>query len=157
MLGSDGLLPPGRHTLDEATFEATFVDGFPNSKTRGRLFTRWRRHREALASLIAIETQWIDGSYVTSKEDPGDIDLVTIIDGPTYDALPAPMQHMVEALLAGKRTKAVWGMDSFPIVRYPVGHPGHPLEVTNLATWHDFWSKVRTDDTATKGYVEVRP
>ena len=89
-----------------------FVDAFPKSKTRRRLFMRWERHRAALVSLVRAEAQWIDGTFVTSKEDPRDIDLVTIIDGPAKEILAPPLQDMVRALLGGKDTKAAWGMDS---------------------------------------------
>ncbi|UJP40818.1 DUF6932 family protein [Cellulomonas palmilytica] len=156
MLGENGYLPVGRHVVTAEEFKQHFVDAFPESKTRARLHRRWERHLEALTSVIPVEAQWIDGSFVTGKVDPGDIDLVTFIDGPQYDALAPGLQSMVAALLAGKQTKAVWGMDSYPAFRYPQGHPAQPLADDGINEWHEFWQKQREQDGLVKGYLEVR-
>src|SRR3954452_15377682 len=87
-LDADGLLPPGRHTASVAEVKAAFVDPFGGSASRMAIFTGWRMHRESLQNVVPGMYQWIDGSFVTSKLDPGDIDVVTFIDGVQYDAMP---------------------------------------------------------------------
>jgi hypothetical protein len=157
VLGANGWLPIGRHVVTPQEFQEHFVAAFPESKTRGRLFRRWERHLEALTSVIAVEAQWIDGSFVTSKLDPSDIDMVSVLDGPTFDALPAGLRSMVEGLLAGKATKAVWGLDSFAVLRYPDGSPFKAAADAAADEWHQFWQGDRGHDGSVKGYLEVIP
>ena len=106
MLGTDGLLAPGRHTVTAAEFKATFVEGFPDSSTRAALYTRWLRHRAAILGHVPILSQWIDGSFVTNKDDPGDIDVVTIMNESDFIALAPVAQSMLASLLAGKELGA---------------------------------------------------
>lgn len=155
MLGQDGLLPAGRHVVTADEFKAYFVDAFTASTVRARQYTRWLRHREALSSVIPIQTQWIDGSYVTSKIDPGDIDVVTMIDALAFDALAPALQTMVGSLLGGKNTQAIWGIDSYPILAYPGGHALQADTARMVAYWDDQWQRVKGDIQLKKGYLEV--
>lgn len=157
MLGSNGYLPTGRHVVTPEDVQTHFVDSFPESVTRARLYARWRRHWASLDSVLPILSQWVDGSYVTSKVDPGDIDVITFLDGEAFDNLAGPIQDMAAALLAGKNTKAVWGIDSYPVFVFPDGHPSKSNETTASAEWDAWWSRVRDDDDQSKGYLEVRP
>lgn len=157
MLEASGWLPTGRHVVTAQEFRTHFVDAFPGSATRERLFRRWEKHLEALTSVITVEAQWIDGSFVTDKLDPGDIDLASIVDGPTYDALAPGLRHMAEGLLSGKATKAVWGMDSYLVLNYPDGHPAKPQADAMAEEVHLFWQSHREHDGIVKGYLEVVP
>jgi len=157
MLGADGFLPGGRHQVTDDEFRHHFVDAFAGSRNRRRLFLRWQQHRKALLGLVPIEAQWLNGSYVTAKPEPGDIDVVSLIDGPTFEALPEGERLLVNSLLAGKQTKAVWSMDSYGVLLYPDGHPGKSTTEHWLVHWDWEWSRVRGDDDALKGYLEVRP
>jgi hypothetical protein len=155
MLGPDGFLRPGRHLVTIEEFKQHFVESFDGSTARGRLFTRWVRHREALISVIPIMSQWVNGSYVTSKIDPGDIDVVSLIDGPTYDGLAPGLQSMAGALLAGRGTQAHWGIDSYAVPVYPEGHSLHKATLKAYAYWDNQWQRVKGDIQGTKGYLEV--
>ena len=155
MLGQDGLLPAGRHQVTTDVFRQQFVDAFGGSSTRARLFTRWQRHREALSSVVPIQAQWIDGSYVTDRLDPGDVDVVSLIDGPTFDALAPALQLMVSQLVSGSGTRAVWGIDSYLLPVYPGGHPLRPETVKGLTYWDNQWQRVKGNNQLTKGYLEV--
>ena len=66
---SDGLLPPGIHW---ATWEE-FVDRFGITSHRNRLLSGLYSGLESLAS-AGCRTAYIDGSFVTDKEIPGDFD-----------------------------------------------------------------------------------
>jgi hypothetical protein len=118
---------------------------------------RWQRHRAALASVIPFVCQWVDGSYVTNKLDPADIDVVTIMDGLVFEALAPALQDMVGALVAGKGTKALWGVDSYAIFTFPDDHASKVAEKAATDQWDAFWSRVREDDDGVKGYLEVLP
>lgn len=157
MLGSGGLLPPGKHQVTPDQVREHFVDAFPESKTRERLYRRWMRHRATLHSVLPILSQWVNGSYVTGKQDPSDVDVVTIMDGPTYLALPPALQDMANALLAGKETKAFWQIDSYPVLLFPDGHGEKAAAEAALQEWEHLWSRVKNDDHGVKGFLEVLP
>lgn len=155
MLAADGWLPVGKHRVTVDEFREHFVDAFPESRTRSRLFRRWERHREALASILPIKTQWIDGSYVTNKLDPEDVDLVTVMDGLAFEALAPALQDMAGALLGGNKTKVIWGVDSYPLFEYPDEHPAKAAADAAAVEWHSFWQGARDHDGVVKGFLEV--
>ena len=155
MLGADGRLPLGMHRVSVDEFREHFVDAFPESKTRARLFVRWERHRAALVSILPIKAQWIDGSYVTNKPDPRDVDLVTVMDGLLFEALAPALQDMAGALLDGKKTKAIWGMDSYPVFEFPAGHPAKAATDAAAVEWRSQWQGDRDHDGFVKGFLEV--
>lgn len=66
-------------------FEAFFVDGLEDRQHRRRLFERYKDFLRDLKQALPMPFyQWICGSFITAKEMPGDIDLVTFLD---YDAM----------------------------------------------------------------------
>lgn len=82
-LGHDGLLqPPGLIKSDVAELKRVFVDEIKNSITRGETFKNYLRYSEELKKTLdgAILQQWINGSFVTAKTNPSDIDFVTFVD-----------------------------------------------------------------------------
>ena len=69
-LRGDGYLPEGLHPASEA--DLTFRFG-ASSPRRRRLTLRVRRWAQ-LARLVRARRLTIDGSYVTAKTKPGDVD-----------------------------------------------------------------------------------
>ncbi len=69
------LLDPGIHsaTIDEV--EATCVAPFPADKKRIWLLNRLKIYVEHFSKLDAMFEFWLDGSFVTTKHNPGDIDV----------------------------------------------------------------------------------
>jgi hypothetical protein len=155
MLNADGLLPAGRVRVTVEEFHGAFVEPFPESKTRERLFDRWQDHRAALASMLPLTAQWIDGSFVTAKVDPGDIDLVNVLDGVQLDAVPENRRAIARMMLSGQSTRNLWGIDSYPLPEYPDGHPFHNEYLRFRGYWDRWFGLVRGNDQATKGYLEV--
>lgn len=68
-LRTDGTLPPGEHTADWAEVEAAFV----GDAWRAYLLQGLRRACKSLGD-AGCSRLWLDGSYVTGKEVPGDFD-----------------------------------------------------------------------------------
>lgn len=68
-LNSDGLLPPGIHL---AEWDEVWT-GFGTTPHRRRLLSGFRRAITALKN-AGCQTVYLDGSFVTSKDRPGDFD-----------------------------------------------------------------------------------
>lgn len=73
------LLPAGLHDCDEADLEARFVSPFPGSKTRPEIASRLRAFLVVLRQLGLSGTLWLDGSFLTEKVDPDDVDVVLLV------------------------------------------------------------------------------
>ena len=81
---ADGYLPTGLYMISEA--EVIFRFG-SSSRRRKRLALRLRRWTE-LARVVGGLRLLIDGSFVTAKPEPDDIDAVIL--------LPPDFQHQIE-------------------------------------------------------------
>jgi len=148
-------LAPGLHSANVDDVEATLVNGFPGSTTRRDIFDHWKLHRETVSSLVTLGVTWLDGSYVTTKDDPSDADIVVHLDGAEVDALSPADELALLALVAGPVTKAAWRCDSYPLVEYPVSHPLRALYEQYRAYWEDWFGHDRSGQV--KGIVEVDP
>lgn len=150
-----GNLPPGSHHADDAAIHDRLVAAFPASRTRRAIYGYWRLHRDALAELVTVQRQLLAGSFTSEKPDPADADIITIIDGPAFDALPKHRQLVVRSLIAGHYTESFWNCDSHPVLRYPEDHPGHSRSLLALERFTDYFGHDR--DGRERGFVEVRP
>ncbi len=66
---------------DLETFESVFVSNFKNSDTRKKVFQNYLSYIHDFKNQISNNFyQWIDGSFVTSKLNPNDIDIVTFLN-----------------------------------------------------------------------------
>ena len=88
-LNSDGFLDAGFHNMNLAEFRSEFINCFPSSKTRDTIFTDFYRWCHDLVSHYHVYEIWVDGSFVTSKINPNDVDCVVFFYSDGYlDAAP---------------------------------------------------------------------
>lgn len=124
----DKHLPPGDYFPRKDAFEATFV---PDSSRRAETYEGWNKHRDALqtAGLPTASRQLLNGSFTTSKETPGDIDLaVEVPDADQVFQDPSRLQAIVN-LLRGPEMKPDFDCDAYPIYVFPEEHP-HYIRAT---------------------------
>src|SRR4051812_16621271 len=83
----DLLLPSGVHqgTLDEV--KTLLVDGFPSSLQRIRLWESYVAFRTLIRALVPVDHEYLDGSFVTSRPAPKDVDLSIWVDAAAIDRL----------------------------------------------------------------------
>jgi len=77
----NGTLPEGVYRPPLREFKARYVDGFASSLTRKTIFEGFLRLSSVQISEEFHLSQWVNGSYITKKVDPKDLDLVTFVDG----------------------------------------------------------------------------
>ena len=150
-----GNLPPGYHRASVEDVHERLVEPFGASPSRQAIFDYWVHHRRALMELAAVPAQWLAGSFVTSKLDPADMDLVTVLDGESFDDLPRHRRLLIRTLCAGHYTQDFWDCDTYPLLSYPRGHPGHPASLAARELWSRHFGKDR--DGHERGLVEVVP
>jgi hypothetical protein len=148
-----GNLPPGRHraTLEET--RSALVDPFPESHTRQAIFDWWCDLRAGLEDLGGFVEQWLAGSYVTSKQQPNDLDVVTVFDGPAFEAFPRHRQQVIQAMVAGHVTEALWRCDNYPVLHYPDDGPSAIAGRAVEGMWGQHFGQDR--DGNERGFVVV--
>jgi hypothetical protein len=164
MFNGHGLLPEGVHPCDDPTFHARFVHVFSTSTTRTGHCDGFMRLRQMVLGFGLGALQWVDGSFVTNKVDPGDIDAVTFID---YDLLvnldPNGRQFLLELVNNGEETKATFHTHTFVAATCNAGHRYHPIAEKARRYWRTWFGKTRdvlrpdgtTDLGQPKGFVQM--
>ncbi len=75
----EGYLPQGIHELTLKEVENEFSKN--KSQRRHEIFENYKIHLNDIKNTDCCINHWIDGSFVTLKENPGDIDTLTEFDG----------------------------------------------------------------------------
>ncbi len=136
--------------VDLATFEAYFVTAFPNSKTRKRLFENYLRYIYRFQDeVFPFFEQWINGSFVTQKENPKDIDLVTFLDYSVYEKRGDKILDKFWSFSLEDE-----GIDSYLVKDYPKNH----LLYMKTLEKKDVWLKLYANNRAkipTKGFLKI--
>lgn len=148
-----GYLAPGIHDAGADQIEEHLVKAFPTSQTRPQIFAGYSLHAETLRSLGLKVEQFIDGSFASTKNDPGDIDLVCFIDAATVDALAPNQQALLESLVSGPLTKTAFSCDAYFAPTYPDGHPNSGEARSTRKYWMGEFGYDRLDQP--KGIVRT--
>ncbi|MDV6032437.1 MAG: hypothetical protein F9B45_20595 [Phycisphaera sp. RhM] len=133
----DGYLPEGLHVASEA--DVTFRFGTA-TRQRQRLAVRLRRWLE-LARVLNAKRFFVDGSFVTSKPDPDDVDAVVWLPDDFTERLQRGDLEAVE-------------LDSMLVTR----RPEELFAAEDRRDWDDwveFFGRTREADDRRKGLVEV--
>lgn len=128
-------------TLAEA--RVRFVEPFDLSATRPRLFDALVAFVDTLRTAGVTGTLWLDGSFVTEKINPNDIDLVMFVALTHFEALPHAGRLAVQS--AGEPQDG--GLDNYLSVDYPAGHAKHRLSREMRAYWWRQFSRGEPGDT----------
>jgi hypothetical protein len=76
----DPIYPAGIHYISFDNLNEIFVTPFENGERRKYLSERFRAHIEKFSDLELIADIWLDGSYLTNKPEPGDMDIPIVFD-----------------------------------------------------------------------------
>ncbi|HTU90807.1 MAG TPA: hypothetical protein VMF69_12080 [Gemmataceae bacterium] len=158
------LLPDGVYSTDETAFRVRFVDRFAGSQTRGGIcqgFFMLRTHAGG-HSIVAI--QWVDGSFVEGKQNPGDVDVVSFCDYDFLNGLDTQGQEfVVQYLGGGEMTKARYQTHSFLVASCSVDHHYYAAFEAARAYWRKWFGRTRDVPNPpgpnlpgrTKGFIQM--
>lgn len=140
-------------TLQE--FEQVFVKQMPTEQ-RKQHFESYLNYSKELKNLCGgIELiQWIDGSFVTKKENPNDIDLVTFLDFESTKSIHHLLENFKEPL-----SKTVYGVDAYIVYTYSKEHKKYFFQQSDTAYWIDRFTKTRVNNKGqkfSKGFLEIK-
>ena len=134
----DGYLPEGIHVCSEA--DVTFRFG-SQSRKRRRLIVRLRRWIE-LGRLVGAKRLVVDGSFVTSKAEPKDVDAVMLVPSDfaeqSHGGIEAALE--LEEMFVTRQPEEIFAAE----------------DEDDWNAWCEFFTRTREPDGRRKGIVEVR-
>jgi hypothetical protein len=153
-LNADGYLDPGIYPVTVEEVKVNFVDAVPASETRATIFEGFVRHTADLRQRPVAFEQYVDGSFVSSKINPGDIDLVCVADADTLDSLPTSEQEKIRQLFRGKITKSTHHCDAYLIASVSESDPRYQYYFQNKKFWLGCFGFDRADQP--KGFLRLQ-
>ena len=155
-LDKSGLLAPGIHEPALHEFREVFVDGFPSSETRDGLYKGYLSFSQKCVEDSLVTTHWLDGSYVTNKNNPGDIDLAMKVNAAEV------AQHVRKGKPFGHgqpfyrdHLKEKYGCHVFVIMEYPKDDPRYKSTTKKDEDyWLDMWGHTKDQPKKEKGFIQ---
>lgn len=142
-LPNAGFLPPGVHdmTLEEVGRQ---YGSFSSTDKRPSLFKKLQQFADQAKAAGFVRFLIVNGSFISSKSNPGDIDLIVVVDPAILEVgdLP-PCQYNV---LSSRRIRKAYPFDVFVV------HEGSGAYAHYLA----LFSRVKDNPDDSKGVVRVR-
>lgn len=110
-----GCLLQGIYDLSLDEIEREFVAG--KSKRRHDIFEKYKYHLNEIKDTNCCLNHWIDGSFVTLKENPDDIDTLTEFDGVKIEKLG--IRNNVENIIYNAPLRTGNYCHSFAVFKFP--------------------------------------
>jgi hypothetical protein len=148
------LLPSGLHvyTLTDLHNLTVGDKRFVLSKTREVLMKNLWTVAGCLRGAGVGEEIWVDGSFITEKIDPDDVD-VTLVLQENFENTASPTQLAIWDWWEDNEPKTIFGCHSFSFGKIAVTEPDHHLYLSEHAAWAKFFGRSRAG--ATKGIVRI--
>lgn len=82
---------------------------------------------------------WVDGSFLTEKVDPDDIDLILEVDQAVYDSLGLDALMFITNIPKQPLHDEPRKLHTFFLKNAPIGHPEHLLYLVFRKQWYYDW------------------
>lgn len=137
---------------DFETFEQVFVGGFEESNTRKLIFEAYSGYLNQLRQIVGEGFyQWIDGSFITRKINPNDIDLVTFLNFEQLQQHEKSLNTLRKMRYEGKKY-----LDNYFVPTYPGEHSNFTFfEIDRLEWLHRFERDTRKKVKHNKGIIQL--
>ncbi len=151
------LLPAGLHVHTMAQLEALTVAEFPLSQRRPPLWGNFAGIITELNRLQIRSDVWVDGSFLTQKIEPDDVDFAVQVPIAVLNGVTAVQGDFLRQM-ADCAFKASHSLHSFVFPSAPIGHIEFPLAEMFRKQWeNDFGFSFVTREPKGIAKVEVRP
>ncbi len=133
-------------------FYIEFVESFPISNTRFHLFEKLSQFLKDFKQRINDDfILWVDGSFVSQKLNPKDIDIVLFVEYTIFDKYFRVFDGLHNY---GKSI----GIDAYFIRNYPENHLRHFVTHLDILYWKDIYGYTKPNELGTrfpKGFIEI--
>lgn len=135
-------------------FEQEFVTNMEDRAHRKHLFSNYLRFIEDFRSALGISFfQWVNGSFTTTKQLPGDIDVVNFIE---YDQFAGKLAIIDMFHSIGKSS---YSTDVHFAATCKWNHRFHHRAVSDEAYWKDIFGFSKPDESEArypKGIIKIK-
>jgi len=142
------LLPLGWHQKSMAELRELCVDRFPLSNTRDMIMQGLEQIVDTLRSHSIVGDLWVNGSFVTEKINPNDVDVVLFVEGAFWENATPQQQQIIDWL--NNDLKDSHHCDSYTSIKWPESSPQYSYGEYWRAYWIKQWGFGR-DDRPLKG------
>ncbi len=133
---------------DLQTFQNNFVSDMDNSEHRQKLFDDYMKYTTDLIKIVSNSFyQWIDGSYVTLKHTPKDIDMVSFIG---YNRIKGNEEKLKNFLYP--LSKEIYNVDAYIVKTYPDNDKSRIFSKSDRLYWLHHFQKTRPNKKGEKKY-----
>lgn len=148
------ILQPGFHVTTVSELKTMCVNNFnPLSTTRADIMDGLEQVINGLNSVNLQADIWVDGSFVTNKANPKDVDIVVRVNGPYADAAPQPVKDAITWLTTD--LMAPYLCDSYYLPVYPVGHQLYDMSIRMDAYWKGWLGFSRANNPTGIAVIEL--
>lgn len=134
---ANGFLPTGIYDTSLAEVEEQF-GRFRSDDDRVVLFQKLTHYLGELFTWGHVQEVLLDGSFVSSKDNPGDIDLIIVLKNDfDYEAPTTPAEYSV---LSNRRVRRTYDFDA--------------IAVSANSTEYESWVSYFSQDTRRPGFVK---
>lgn len=128
------LLNPGFHEMNFEELWKMCVDEFPLSKTRDGIADGLEKMIMRLKDSGIIGTLWVNGSFLTMKIDPRDVDVLLMVDDNDYSELSSEQLEVIDWFESEDRKSSHY-CDCYVSVEYQASHSQHDVGEWMRAYW----------------------
>ncbi|WP_395504751.1 DUF6932 family protein [Ectopseudomonas hydrolytica] len=140
------LLPAGFHVCTLESLRRETVERFPDSGRRRELFASLSVYLDLLSSTGLRAEVWIDGSFMSVKPEPDDIDMVVAFDPDSARSTPMAARPALLNLLDTNFVAARFGLHLFRVSQQ---------DADGVAYWTRLFGTMR-DERTPKGMAVLR-
>jgi hypothetical protein len=137
---TDGNLPEGLYKPTLVEFKDRFVINCADSKTRSPIYSGYMDYCNQMITFDIASTNWVNGSFTTQKQDPGDIDIVIHYDALKLNKLPN-REDINDRFLDQLKAKSIFHCHTQTVPVYPKHNPRYVLTFVTYKKWKKWFSR----------------
>lgn len=145
-----GCLPFGIYEMTIEEFEAIFV----NTPRRKEILNNYKNHLQDLQNFQSYLNHWINGSFVTLKENPNDIDTLTEFDGMKVDDYKE--RNKIDNLINNAHLQSHKKCHSIVVYKYPETFPEEHEKYQEIKTRTLLLFGIHKETRKPKGFVKLK-
>lgn len=149
------LTPYEKVDLNLDDFQGNYVDAFDSISSRKNIFENYTQYIQDFKNEITPNfKQWVNGSFVTNRSNPKDIDIVNLIDFEIVEE----KYDLIKSKFINREALKNYKIDAYLIRIYPKDHKEHFKTVSDLLYWEHWFGhtkKNRAKKRFQKGFIEL--
>jgi hypothetical protein len=131
-------LAQGFHQMTVDELRALCVTNFPDSKVRSDIMAGFELIYERAISVGTDGEAWIDGSFLTQKIEPRDVDFIILTDAHFYDGGTPEQHEFIEWLISNEDDpKKSFLCHTDVVLLYPPDSPLYGLTLNAKKHWEE--------------------